>query len=237
MTASPPKIAILTAHGQPSAPEPPERALAHLAAKIGAFLPDWELRSATLAQEGRLEQVMVDGALVYPFFMAKGWFTTTVLPKRLAQFSYQMVTPFGLDPQLPSLAARDLRDRISANSARSLPTPPRILLAAHGSARGPKAAEATQDFAARLQSALPEVSVHVGYVEQAPFISTVAKDLPENSFCLPFFAQEGDHVRDDIPNALATVGFRGETLPVLGAGIHVPKLVAHALQMALEQPQ
>ncbi|CUH87167.1 hypothetical protein PH5382_01091 [Phaeobacter sp. CECT 5382] len=179
---------------------------------------------------------MEDGALVYPFFMARGWFTTAVLPKRLAGFSYRMAIPFGLDPHLPALAAQDIRGRILANGARNLTTPPRLLLAAHGSARGPKAAEATEDFAAHLQKALPEVSVLVGYVEQAPFLSTAAQDLPENSLCLPFFAQTGDHVRDDIPSALATADFRGTTLPVLGANPNVPRLVAHALQTALEHP-
>lgn len=228
------KIAVLTAHGQPSAPELPERALAHLAEKVGALLPDWDLRSATLAQGDRLERVMVDDALVYPFFMARGWFTATVLPKRLAQFSYPMTTPFGLDPQLPVLAANDLRARISANRAKGLTTPPSVLLAAHGSARGPKAAEATESFVARLQVELPEVPLHIGYIEQEPFIATAAKDLPAHSYCLPFFAQAGDHVRDDIPGALEAAGFCGQTLPVLGANPHVPALIAHALQTALE---
>lgn len=224
MSTSQKKRAILVAHGQPSAPEAAERSLAELAQKVSLQMPGWQIRSATLATPNQLERQMEDGTVIYPFFMTDGWFTTQVLPKRLCRFSYQITTPFGLDPDLVPLAAAYLNDQL-----RSQTGTPAILLAAHGSARGPKAAQATQAFANQLSNTLPHIPIHVGFIEQTPFISTAAKDLPANSLCLPFFAQSGHHVRDDIPAALAEASFRGSLLPVLGAHAQVPSLIARTL--------
>lgn len=225
MSSSPQeKRAILVAHGQPSAPEPAERSLAELAQKVSLQMPDWQIKSATLAMPGQLEHLMEDGTVIYPFFMTGGWFTNQVLPKRLHNFSYQMTPPFGLDPNLVPLAASYLKNQLCLRTGT-----PAILLAAHGSARSAKAAQATEAFANQLSGALPETPIHIGYIEQAPFVSAAARDLPANSLCLPFFAQSGHHVRDDIPAALAEADFRGSLLPVLGAHAQVPSLIAHTL--------
>ena len=227
MTAHP-RIAILTSHGQPSAPPPPEIHLAAVAAAVQDHLPGWEVRSATLSSKGFLEAAMPeDGAVIYPFFMARGWFTGKVLPKRLAGWRYRMATPFGLDPALPALTVTALQDAIATRGWDVTDTD--VLLAAHGSARGPKAAEAAEKFAATLRPALPGLRLTTGFVEQAPFVDAAARPLGTRSLCLPFFAQSGAHVRHDIPEALAQADFKGDLLPVLGALPGVPALIAQAI--------
>ena len=124
-----PKTAILVSHGQPSAPELPERRLAELARDVAGLLPDWHVTTATLATPGPLQEVMQPQAVIYPFFMARGWFTTKVLPQRLAAWRYDMACPYGLDPDLPDLVAAAL----SEDSA-PIGAPAPLLLAAHGSA-------------------------------------------------------------------------------------------------------
>ncbi|APG47602.1 CbiX/SirB N-terminal domain-containing protein [Phaeobacter porticola] len=225
-------IAVITAHGQPSDPEPQEIALADLAVAVAERLPDWDIRSATLASPGRLEQMTEPGALIYPFFMARGWFTGTVLPRRLQGHTAHVLMPFGLDPNLPQLACDALEVACKARGWSLAET--RILLAAHGSARGPKAAEAAESFATDMRQRLPGTYLATGYVEEDPRIADTARlfeakapRLP--SLCLPFFAQAGEHVRDDIPEALNEAHFTGETLPVLGALPRVPQLIANAL--------
>ena len=227
------KIAILTSHGQPSAPPPSEIHLASVAAAVQDHLPDWDVRSATLSSPGFLEAAMVDGAVIFPFFMARGWFTARVLPERLSGFSYHMATPFGLLSDLPALAASTLSKVVEARGWQLSQT--RVLLAAHGSARGPKAAEAAERFATQLRATLPGVSLTTGYVEQFTYIHEAAKGLGEQSLCLPFFAQSGAHVREDIPEALSQAGFKGDILPVLGALHDVPKLIAKAIEDAHRQ--
>ncbi|MFS4580393.1 sirohydrochlorin chelatase [Phaeobacter sp. C3_T13_0] len=233
-------VAVITAHGQPSAPEPQEIALADLANSTAALLPGWEIRSATLAMPNRLEQVTPQGALIYPFFMARGWFTSSVLPRRLREHEVRLLPPFGLDPALPQLAC-DALSLACRERGWSLDTT-RILLAAHGSARGPKAAEAAEAFATDLRKRLPSTDLVTGYVEEEPRIATSARALetahpPQPSLCLPFFAQSGEHVRDDLPEALREANFSGETIPVLGALPDVPQLIANALAEALTSPE
>jgi sirohydrochlorin ferrochelatase len=229
------KIVVLTAHGQPSAPEPPEQSLAELAQQVAGFLPDWELRSATLATRGRLEQVMRDGALVYPFFMARGWFTSQVLPQRLGGFRHGILAPFGQDPHLPQLTSEILRHEIKAQATtEGAEAKCSILLAAHGSARGPKAAEATETFAAALRPLMPDCAISTGYVEQSPTIAEAAAKMPRDSLCMPFFAQSGDHVKEDIPAALLEAEFGGITLPALGTFPAIAGLVSRAILRGAE---
>ncbi|AHD00298.1 CbiX/SirB N-terminal domain-containing protein [Leisingera methylohalidivorans] len=224
------RTAVITAHGQPSDPGPAEAALARLAAEVAAHLPDWDIRSATLATPGRLEHEMADDTVVYPFFMSHGWFTAKVLPDRLQGRSYCMAAPFGLDAALPALAAEAVRQAAERQGWPLAET--HLLLAAHGSARGPKAAEAAECFAARLRPLLPGCAVSPGYVEQAPRVESAATALPAYSICLPFFAQAGDHVKQDIPQALEAAGFQGLLLPVTGALPGIPALIAAGIRAA-----
>ncbi|MCB4455233.1 CbiX/SirB N-terminal domain-containing protein [Leisingera sp. McT4-56] len=224
------RTAVITAHGQPSAPGPAEAELAATAAAVAAHLPGWDVRSATLAAPGRLEEVMEDDAVVYPFFMSRGYFTSKALPARLQGKTCRMAAPFGLDADLPDLAARAVRQ---ASGAKGWPLQEtHLLLAAHGSARGPRAAEAAEAFAASLSPLLPGCSLTLGYVEQDPRIAAAASPLPAQSLCLPFFAQAGDHVKQDLPEALEAAGVGGTVLPVAGALPGVPALIAKAIQAA-----
>ena len=224
------RLAVLVSHGQPSAPEPPEAQLAELAEAAARCLPGWEVRSATLSTPGRLEQQAADGAVIYPFFMARGWFTGGVLPRRLAGLKYTLACPFGLDPGLPALAAAAVKQALQARGWHRGPSG--LLLAAHGSARGPKAAEAAAAFAAALSPALQETEIRCGFVEQAPGIAASARALPARTLCLPFFAQSGDHVTADIPAALQEARFEDGLLPVTGALPGVPQLIAAAITRA-----
>lgn len=226
----PQPIVVITAHGQPSAPAPAEAELAIVAAAVASHLPGWDIRSATLSSPGRLEDMVAPGALVYPFFMSQGWFTSKVLPERLSDRNCHILSPFGLDPQLPELAAQAV---LQTASERGWPQDDwHLLLAAHGSARGPRAAEAAEAFADALRPYLPNTPVTLGYVEQAPRIFEAAKDLPTHSLCLPFFAQAGDHVKQDIPEALSQARFEGPRLPVTGALPGVSALIARSLRNA-----
>ena len=74
--------------------------------------------------------------------------------------------------------------------------------------------------------------MRTAYIEQAPYLADVASNMPSDGLCLPFFAQSGDHVKDDIPEALSSAKFDGTVLPALGTTPEVARLIAKAIQRA-----
>lgn len=218
--------AILVAHGSPADPFPQEAAMKALAVRVAMWLPGWRIKGATLAQDGALEAAVsqLSTPLIYPFFMAEGWFTRTNLPRRLAAAGgadLVQLLPFGTDPALIDLMASAAAGTAAAHG---------ILLAAHGSKVSKTSSETTYAMAESLRQ-LGFAPVKAGFVEEAPFLADVARDMP-NAICLPFFALRAGHVVQDIPEALETAGFRGQTLPPIGEDAGVAQLIATALLRA-----
>ena len=224
------KRAILVAHGQPSDPMPAEAALRMLARRIQNHLPEYQVVSATLAAPDVLEQVCDAGhgpAVIYPCFMSQGWFTGKVLPQRLGPREIPVLSPLGLDPKLPRLVAGYLQEQMALRGLVAADT--ELVLAAHGSARGDRAAASARSFATALHRLLPLRAINCCFVEQSPFVEEVAGRAIHPTFCLPFFAQEGDHVRNDITGALGNRNYPGDLLPVVGELPGIARLIADAI--------
>ncbi|MBZ4690647.1 MAG: Cobalamin [Cereibacter sp.] len=229
-----PETALIVAHGQPSDPAPAAAEIAALAAKVAAHLPGWQVGSATLAEAEALPQGIAAAGrpgLIYPLFMAGGWFTRTLLPKRLAEAGgadWRIAEPFGTDPAIAALTVTLAREALERRpeGARE------ILLAAHGSSRSPAPSDIAIAMAARLREELGLDRCEAAFIDQSPQIVHVAATMPD-ALCLPFFAARGGHVIDDLPQALAEAGFRGPLLPPVGLDDRVPGLIAAALRAAL----
>jgi sirohydrochlorin ferrochelatase len=227
-------VAILVAHGQPSDPEPQEADLGRLAQSVADALPDWTIRSATLSTPDRLETLCAEGPdrpLIFPLFMADGFFVSRVLPKRLTGVTYELATPLGLLPDLPRLVAEHLKSECAARGWQVSDTS--VLLAAHGSARGDRAAKAAYGFRDALAQHIALHRIDCGFVEQDPRIDTAARKLPDQTLCLPFFAQAGDHVKGDIPEALSEARSEMDVLPVIGHLPGIPQLIADTLKASV----
>ncbi|MHA1529289.1 MAG: hypothetical protein ACTSVG_09720, partial [Alphaproteobacteria bacterium] len=132
--------ALIVAHGSPSSPEGPQRAICGLAAVAEALLPvGWAVRGATLAAPGAIAAAFSDlrssgRLLVYPHFMTDGWFSTSELPRRLRATGaggVDILPAFGLDPAVLRLCLRRAGEAVLA--ARYAPGEAALLLAAHGS--------------------------------------------------------------------------------------------------------
>lgn len=221
--------ALIVAHGQPSAPVAAEQALARFRDQVALYMPDAQLGAATLAAAGSLEaqlNKLRPNAPVYPLFMSNGWFVKTNLAGRLGNAPVEVMTPFGLDPELPMRTAQALRPRPALSQGP-------LLLVAHGSASGRTGpAQATERFATLLSKELGSHEVHVGYIEQAPHIRDVAWRTNKAALCLPFFAMEGAHLRDDVSAALAQANFSGELLPPVS---HLPGMARHIANVISEE--
>lgn len=212
--------ALILAHGQPSDPDPAARELDALAAKVALHLPGWDLRAATLAQPGALARVgggMAPG-LVFPVFMAAGWFTRTAVPARMEEAGlrgWRMLEPMGC-----AAPVQDLAVRIARESGAD-----QVLVAAHGSGRSPSPAEVAQAVTARIRREAGVVRAEAAFIEQPPWLNAVS-GWDEGAVCLPFFAMSGGHVTQDLPEALHEAGFPGRILPALGLHPDIPALIA-----------
>lgn len=225
------QTALLVTHGSPSDPESQERALAALAEAVNAKLPGWHVASATLASEGRLEDEIarLGHPLIYPFFMAAGWFNGTVLPRRLAPFGLSPMIPFGIEPALPDVAAQRLEKTLNDQGWSARETA--LVVAAHGSARSNRSADAALGFSELMQARFGFREVRTGFVEQDPWLKPAVADV-EQAVCLPFFATNAGHMLEDVPEALAEASFSGVVLPAFIDWPETVDLIAQSLQSA-----
>jgi sirohydrochlorin ferrochelatase len=226
--------ALIIAHGSPADPAPQEAALKALAVRVAFWLPGWRVRGATLAAAGALEAALAGMAdpLIYPFFMAEGFFTRTTLPKRLAaagRTGLSQIPAFGQDADLPALMAAVA---ISAAATAALaPRETTLILAAHGSKVSRASATITEAVALTLRRTTPFARIVTGYIEEDPFLSDIAR-IPDPALCLPFFATRAGHVSEDVPRALREAGFKGVLLPAIGEHPQVAELIAGILARA-----
>lgn len=226
-----PRNAIVIALGQPSAPLAHDTVMHAMARDVGSLLPGWDVRGATLespaslatASEGQVQP------LVYPLFMARGFFLEQVLPKRLKRHipGAEILPPFGDHPAMSDLVAEILLEAAHAQGYAVEDTA--ILLAAHGSEKFPASRLATERLVAEMAGRTGFRKVVAGYLEETPFIHESARDLGQ-AICLPIFALAASHVAIDVPEELRKGGFSGVTLPPLGLHANVPALIAAALQ-------
>ncbi len=227
--------AIIVAHGQPSDPAPAQEALAAFAAKVDALSGDVTVHGATLAAPGVLEakvDSLPDSVVIYPLFMAKGWFVTSALPKRLGTRKRRILDPLGIDPDLPELSASALRAALSERQWATDDTD--LVIAAHGSGRSRNPSAVATDFASQLSRKLPFNSIRVGFVEERPSISEAASGMSQKAVCLPFFACMGGHVLDDVPEELERAGFSGIVLPVVGELPLIQRQIANKICQAFK---
>lgn len=222
---------VLIAHGSPSDPDAPDAVMKQLASTVA--LHGLRAHGATLAKPGSLRDALTRLAdpVIYPFFMAEGWFTRRELPRRLAELNVAapILPPFGVDPALPALIARVASE--AAKTRGSEPKSTDLILVAHGSKVARKSKDSAYAMADRLRDFTAFTNIRVALIEEPPFLVDVAAQSREG-LCLPFFALRAGHVTDDIPQALEDAGFTGTLLPAIGEHPEVPALIAAALARA-----
>lgn len=222
--------ALIVSHGSPSSPDEAERAIRALARAVRKLVPDLDVRGATLAASGALEGALDALAparpVVYPMFMADGWFVATELRRRLGAWrvgAWSVARPFGLDPALGPLCLKLATGAAAREGWRRQETA--LLLAAHGSPSNPQPRAAAERIRAFLDAARVFRSVTLGFIDERPHLADLAGiDAP--ALCLPLFAARAGHVREDVPQALAEGGFRGRLLDPIGTHPAVARIIA-----------
>lgn len=200
-----------------------------LAQRVQDMLPGCAVTGTTLAAPGRFEAALrtCDAPVIFPFFMADGWFVQTQIPKRVRDAGAThggILTPLGCLPGTVRLCIDRIMDACATQ--RLEPSQTTILLAAHGSAVSPTSARSTYAAAAQMRAQRQFRDVTVGFVEEPPFLTDVMADLEGPSLCLPFFALLAGHVTQDIPDAVSASGYSGTVLPPIGTHPAIPALIA-----------
>jgi sirohydrochlorin ferrochelatase len=214
------RIALIVAHGQPSDPLPAARALEGMADQVAGHLPGWEVWAATLAEPEAIARAVAGkrGGLVFPMFMTGGWFTKVQIPARLGEAEaegWSVLEPFGCDPAVHDLCVTLVREAGASE----------VILAAHGSFKSSVPSDIARHVAGRI-AAETGARVAAGFIDQEPRLAGLTGI---GGVCLPFFAAEGGHVTEDIPEALAEAGFSGRILPPVGLDARVPGIIAAAI--------
>lgn len=227
------RSALIVAHGQPSDPNPAEADMTALAGLVAEHMPGWRVRSATLAAPTALKTALdtLENPVIFPFFMADGWFIRTLLPKRLAEAGHDglsVLPPFGLLPATQTLAIRSIRNAALEKGWAEADTT--LILAAHGSGRSPYPAEAARITEGAIAAETLFARIRTGFIEEEPALTDAARHAGDKALCLPLFVARWGHVIGDIPEALDAAGFTGHLLDPIGTHPDIPALIAAAIR-------
>jgi sirohydrochlorin ferrochelatase len=227
---------VLVAHGAPSDPAPVDEAMQMLAQQVAARLPGWTVRGATLAADGSLKRAFTglsDRAIVFPVFMSDGWILGRILPdclKTLGRAGTPILPPLGNVPAFRTHCADMVKAAISQGDLA--PARTTIVLAAHGSARGPVPGAWAKKLATELALACGVRTVIPAFLEEDPFLGDVLRMVPGPAICFPCFATNAGHATQDVPDAVAQSGFTGIVLPTAGTVPVVSRIIARHLMQS-----
>ena len=206
--------------------------MAAFAARVAGLLPGWQVGSATLAGIGTLDAAVrrLGAPVIFPFFMADGWFIRVNLPRRLAAAGAEgltALTPFGLLPETLALAAAAAA--AACTDAGWAPADTTLILAAHGSGVSRQPAEAAAATRDAIAAAHHFRDIRLGFIEEPPHLADTLRDAGARAVLLPLFVARWGHVTSDIPGAVAASGFAGRVLDPVGLHPAVPAIVARAI--------
>lgn len=146
--------------------------------------------------------------LVYPLFLADGYFNRVRLPQLLAKAGgrrrLRVLTPLGLDPALVALVA----DAAQAGARQAGFTPARtaLVLLAHGSPSDPASRLATQTMAARIAALGRFDGVRAAFLEEPPTLADALAPVAGPAVVVGLFAGEGLHGGADVPQLMRELG-------------------------------
>lgn len=234
--------AVIVAHGERGGAFSNAILKGH-AEKAAAVLPNVAVAAGVLSGEPDLELALRDVArrtsgpiLLYPFFMAPGYFVNVKIPKRLADAGLaercHVLPPFGLEGPLPAIICD--KAKVAAGEIGSVAAETRLLLVGHGSKVARASAETTEAVAACLREFGEFARVETAFLEEAPFLEDIVVADTRPTVVVGFFNGDGLHAAEDVPKAVGRFdGAITYTGPV-GAFPEVSQLIATSIAAALD---
>jgi len=245
---------LLIGHGSSRYPQA-GRMLAEHARRIAATGSYREigmgLLNGTPTAAEALERLTAPLVRIVPFFMENGYFSRVAVPRALglpaaatsgarvvhaATGAQVLLCPaVGTHDDMADLIARRVLDGCAERGIA--PASTSVVIVGHGSARSPGRALALHHHATRLTARSLFAAVAAACLEEPPFVATVLQGLRTHPVAVVgFFAAEGGHLRDDLPELIAAEramrGSAGGEINNLGPVADTPLLTRIILDQA-----
>ncbi|GAB4233865.1 MAG: hypothetical protein Kow0032_17430 [Methyloligellaceae bacterium] len=236
--AAPAAALLLAAHGERNVPEPNALLAAHADA-LAELLPHIRVTYGVLNGEPAFEDALLQAAqagagriLVYPFFMAEGYFTASALPERVAAAgcseAVEILRPLGEAAGLPQIMLDDAL--AAAHRADFDPAATRLLVVGHGSRSDAGSAQATARVADALRERGAFAEVAIALLEEPPGIAEQLEASALPAVVSGFFAGGGMHAARDVPDAIARSRTRAVYAGPVGASPQLRDIIAGAVR-------
>lgn len=230
--------AVLASHGDRAGSDRNSSLLAHaqaVRALTGLATVTAGVLKGEPAIEAALRAAQAAGAgviVVYPLFMAEGYFARTVLAERIRaaglEAASRVLAPLGLDPGLPLLMLDDALDTARAGGID--PAGARLLVVGHGSKFGPASAEATVRAGEALRAAGRFGTVATAFLEEAPFLADALTGGQGPTVVSGFFYGDGMHAGEDVPGAIREARSDAVYAGSVGGSKRIASLIAAAIR-------
>ncbi len=163
----------------------------------GAF---GEVAVAFWKEEPSFREVLrtVDGDRVYavPFFMANGYFVDEVIPREL-RLPVDRVTytpPVGTHPSMTDVIVERALSSVDGGDGTAL------AVVGHGTERNPNSAASAREHVCRIRRRGVFDEVSAVFMDEPPYVDDVTQDFESDEVVVvPFFASDGYHTQEDIP--------------------------------------
>jgi sirohydrochlorin cobaltochelatase len=157
--------------------------------------------------------------VVYPLFLAEGFFTRVRLPELIgaadAARPVTILPPLGADPALVGLV---MERAIRMGEARGYAAADTwLVLVAHGSATHTSSRRAADHLARRIAMRWRFAGVTAAFLEEVPLIDDVLRTVPGPAVVAGLFAGEGLHGREDLGRLIAAAD-RSDLAPIGNVG-------------------
>lgn len=196
---------LLVAHGERGGRLDNARLL-ELADEIRSNLGNVEVEAGVLrgtpSIQDAWQNLTAPNRLVYPFFMADGYFCNRILPKKIAEAvgeaanDLKMLPPFGVSEWIAEGITGALLRELQSIGRAGERAP--LMIVAHGASVDKQSSTRARELADALRRTGNFGAVSCSFLDEAPHVEDVIETLLPNSLVLPHFNGLGSHSVDDM---------------------------------------
>lgn len=202
---------VLAAHGERHA-DAENAAVARLVRRLAAEGVAAEIGAGfikgTPTLDDAIRSLSSRDVVVYPLFLADGYFTRIALPRLIekarhddADRAVSVLPPLGLEPALADVIADEAV--AATHSHGATPGATTVVLLAHGSTKDRASRTAAEQLADRMRQGRRFRDTRVALLEESPSLAEAVADIREPVVVVGLFAGEGMHGAHDARRLVA----------------------------------